>query len=351
MLRKLLVGSALVAVAAACSDSTGPEDFNAPALQQQADQLLAALTNNEALLALTALDSASAPFAAARTAVALLPGSPTDPSAPLRLRRLGQSLLSFGSASPLALFPVDLIGTTFVYNSDSAKYVIDAARTDGPTDGIRLVLYAVNPISHVPVVPLQEVGNLDLHDVSTPTSDAIRIVATVGSVTYVDYTASAALGTSSATLGAAGFLSNGTDEVNFNLSWTFTSTSITVDYLLEAGNNSIRLLDVLTGSGTTSVENVTVTIKDATNTVVLHVTVTSTTTSQSWTGDIRYNGAVAVTIGGTPNAPTFTRWDGTALTAAEIQALGSVVDSISTVFTEMSVLLGPALMVLALGNA
>jgi hypothetical protein len=58
---------------------------------------------------------------------------------------------------------------------------------------------------------------------------------------------------------------------------------------------------------------------------------------------------VAVTIGGTPEAPTFTRWDGTALTTAEITALGNIVGSILVVFNQMDVLLGPALIVLALG--
>jgi hypothetical protein len=234
MLRKLLVGSVLVAMATACGDSTGPEDFNAPAIQQQADQVLAAFTNNAALLALSALTTTSAPFAAARTAVGLLPGSPSDPSTAVRLQRLGQSLLSMGSASPLALFPVDLLGTTFVWNPDSAKYLPDPERTDAPTDGVRLALYAVNPVTHVPLVPLQEVGSLDVHDVSTPSSDAVQIVATVGTVTYLDYTASATVGTTSATLGAAGFLSNGTDELTFNLSLAVTQTSITLDYLLEA---------------------------------------------------------------------------------------------------------------------
>jgi hypothetical protein len=341
MLRKLLVGSVLVAMATACGDSTGPEDFNAPAIQQQADQVLAAFTNNAALLALSALTTTSAPFAAARTAVGLLPGSPSDPSTAVRLQRLGQSLLSMGSASPLALFPVDLLGTTFVWNPDSAKYLPDPERTDAPTDGVRLALYAVNPVTHVPLVPLQEVGSLDVHDVSTPSSDAVQIVATVGTVTYLDYTASATVGTTSATLGAAGFLSNGTDELTFNLSLAVTQTSITLDYLLEAGDNSVRLLDVLTQNS----ENVTLTISDGTNTVVLHVAGTTT----GWTGDIRYNGAVAVTIGGTPEAPTFTRWDGTALTTAEITALGNIVGSILVVFNQMDVLLGPALIVLALG--
>jgi hypothetical protein len=343
MIRKLLVGSVLVAMATACSDSTGPEDFSAPAIQQQAEQVLAAFSNNQALLAMAAITSTTTPFAAARTAVGLMPGSPTDPSTAVRLQRLGRSVLSLGVSSPLALFPVDMLGKTFVYNPDSAKYVVDPARTDAPTDGVRLVLYAVNPVTHAPLVPLQEVGSLDLHDVSTASADAVQIVATVGTVTYLDYTASASVGTTSATLGAAGYLSNGTERLDFNLSLAVTSTSITVDYLLEAGDNSIRLVDVLTQGS----ENVTLTISDGTNAVVMHVSGTTT----GWTGDIRYNGDVAVTIGGTPEAPTFTRWDGTPLTEAEIAALGGIVESILIVFDGMDSLLGPALIVLALGNA
>jgi hypothetical protein len=343
MLRKLLVGATLVAVAGACSDATGPENFDAPALQQKADQITAAFTNNAALLALAAVTSGTAPFAAAQAAVDLVPRAPVDRATTTRLQGIAQSLLSFGSASPLALFPVDLLGKTFVYNPDSAKYVLDPQAVGAPADGVRLILYAVDPVLHQPLIPLQSVGTLDLIDVSNASQDAVEIVATVGSVTYIDYTASASVGTTSATLGAVGYVSNGTDRLDFNLSLAVTQTSITVDYLLEAGGNSLRLVDVL--SQTT--ETVTLTIKDGTDTVVLSVT----GTTSGWTGDIRINGAVAITIGGTPDNPTFTKWDGTQLSSAEIAALVHVVDVITAVFNTMDDLLGPALIVLALGNA
>ena len=148
-------------------------------------------------------------------------------------------------------------------------------------------------------------------------------------------------------------MSNGTDRLDFNLSLGVTQASITVDYLLQAGGNSLRLLDVL--SQTT--ETVTLTISDGTDTVVLSVT----GTSNGWTGDIKINGApasidienngaVAINISGTPNNPTFTKWDGTQLTSAEIAALVHVVTVIGDVFNTMDDLLGPALIVLALGN-
>lgn len=343
MLRKLLVGSALVAMAAACSDSTGPEDFDAPALQQKADQITAALSNNAALLALSAVTSATAPFAAAQTAVGLVPSAPIDRATTTRLQGIARSLLSLGSASPLALFPVDLLGKTFVYNPDSAQYVLDPAGVGAPANGVRLILYAVDPVLSQPLIPLQAVGYLDLKDVSNASQDAVEIVATIGSVTYIDYTASASVGTTSITLGALGYVSNGTNRLDFNLSLAVTQTSITVDYLLQAGGKSLELLDVLTQA----TENVTLTIDDGTDTVVLHVSGTTT----GWTGDIRLNGAVAITIGGTPDSPTFTKWDGTALSDAEITALGHVVGVILNVFNTMDDLLGPALIVLALGNA
>jgi hypothetical protein len=341
MLRKLLVGSVLVAVAAACSDSTGPENFDAPALQQKADQITAAFTNNAALLALSALDSATAPpFAAAQTAVGLVPGAPMDPATTMRLRWIARSLASFGAASPLELFPPDLLGKTFVYNPDSAKYVLDPEAVGAPADGVRLILYAVDPVLKQPLIPLQPIGNLDLTDVST-SSDAMRIVATVDTVTYLDYTATATAGTTT-TLGAAGFLSNGTDRLDFDLSLVFANT-FTLDYQLTSGGSSFRLVDTLTGTG----EIVTVTIDDGTDTIALTVS----GSANSWTGDIRVNGAVAITIGGTPSAPTFRKWDGTQLSSAETTALLQLVGLILANINAMGVLLGPALIVLLLGNA
>jgi hypothetical protein len=190
--------------------------------------------------------------------------------------------------------------------------------------------------------PLNEVGHLDLIDVSTAASDALRLVAVVEGETHLDYTASITVTTTSATLAAEGFLSDGTDQVDFDLSLTGTANAVSLDYLITHTGNSVRLQATLSGSDDDI--QATLTILGDGDTVVMTVTTTPSTVS----GQITYNGDVAITISGTPNAPTFARPDGTPLTEAEIDALMTLGEIVGELFDAFDNLLLPALLVFAL---
>lgn len=343
MIRKL-TAIALAATLAACSDSTGPEDYDPVAANSLAETVLDALDGNLALAALSVLGPAMQ-FSEAGPVFSVVPFDPAQGTAAAesRLRDLRDLVPSFGSSGTLALFPVDLLGTTYVYNPDLGYYEADPEATGAPADGVRFILYAVDPILHEVVLPLDPIGTLDLIDVSTASEDAIRIVARIGSVTYVDYTASAAVGTSSVTISAEGYVSNGTDQVDVDMSITATLSQASLDYQLSSGGNSVRLQATLNQNETF---DALLTVHGDGDTIVLDVTLGASTIS----GEITYNGDVVVTVAGTPEEPTFTKPDGTALTQDEINALmafGAIIDSL---FETFDGLLWPAVLVLALGN-
>jgi hypothetical protein len=343
MIRKFAALS-LVAVIAACGDSTGPEDYDPVTAASKAQDVLSAFDGNVALAALAVLG----PAMQLSTAAPVFSVAPFDPAdgtatAATRMRDLRDVLPSFGTSGSLALFPSDALGKTFVYDTDLDRYEMDPDATGAPDDGVRFILYAVDPILGRVVEPLDPIGYLDLIDVSTVSVDAIQIVAVVGDVTYLDYTASVSSGTSSATLSAEGFLSNGTDQVDFDLSVGATATRATLDYLLSTDDGSIRLEAALDLDDTMTA---TLTLEGDGDTIILDVTITPSTVS----GEITYNGDVVVTVAGTPEVPTFTRPDGTPLTEDEIDALEAFGSIVANLFDAFDNLLWPALLVFALGS-
>lgn len=340
MVKKCLA-IALLAVVVGCSDSTSPQDFNPTTAQQKAEAVLGALNGNLALKSLAALGGAIQ-LSVAQPALAAAPFDPTNPTTiQARLQALAAQP-NFGTTATLALFPADLLGKTLVYDSTAGRYVVDDARTDAPSTGIRIALYAVDPVLGDVVYPLNEIGYLDITDVSTPSAHAVRLVAVVNNITYLDYVASAVTTTTSVGVSADGYLSDGSSQVNFNLSATYTSGTVQIDYELSSGDNSVGLVATLQSANNFTA---TLTIQGGSDTVVLQVTATTSTLN----GQITYNGVQAVVISGTPDSPTFARPDGTPLTQDEIASLKAIGDIIGVVFDAFDNLLGPALVVFAFG--
>jgi hypothetical protein len=344
MIRKF-VALSLVAALAACSDSTGPENYDPVTTTTKAEAVLAALSGNPALASLAVLGPAMQLSAAAPApALALAPFDPTDANVTTadRMRAYRDLLPSFGATGSLALFPVDLLGKTFAYDTDLSRYALDSTAAGAHATGVRFILYAVDPVLGQVLLPLNPVGYVDLIDVSSPSADAVQIVAVVNGTTYLDYTASAAQGTTSATISAQGYLSNGTDQVDFDLSLTATLSGASLDYQLTSSDGTIHLVATL---GSNNTVNATLTLQGNGETIELTLGLGPSTIS----GAITYNGDVVVNVAGTPDSPTFTRPDGTALTQAEINALLAFGDIIGTLFDAFDNLLAPALVVFAIG--
>jgi hypothetical protein len=150
------------------------------------------------------------------------------------------------------------LGVTFVRNTETLEYEA-SDRTGAPSNGVRFIVYAVNPVSGQPVTPLQEVGYADVSVTETPTAATVRIVLVSGNVTYLDYTVgvTANQDQSAATLTLAGYISNGQDRVNFDLDthFNFNTSVISFDYTLSVptrGNFRIDFEETWTETTVTS---------------------------------------------------------------------------------------------------
>ncbi|NIM50102.1 MAG: hypothetical protein GTN62_07170 [Gemmatimonadales bacterium] len=353
--RKLgLIGPALLCLGAlafgACSDSTGPGDeFDPVTTQRAAEDVFLAVSDNPAVQSVAVLSEGFPSFAAGPVAAAAeLPlDTPTPDEAEhwllRRLRQLDQPPAFYSPAEPAVLFPADLLGKTLVYNDQTGMYEVDDTRTGAPTAGVRFILYAVDPVLHQPVIPLNEIGHLDLEDKSSPSVDMLGITAVVSGTTVLDYDASATVTTSSVTLSAAGYVSNGTTQVDFDLSLSLSETTgITVDYDVSVPSENAGVSLLLTADLQAQSISVTLTITYDGNTVVFDVTGTQTTI----TGSVTYNGDTVIEISGNPDAPTFTDVSGTPLTQAQLQALGAIFEAAGEVLDAFDDLLAPAFKVL-----
>jgi hypothetical protein len=214
------------------------------------------------------------------------------------------------------------LGKTFVRNPETLEYEV-SDRTGAPSNGVRFIVYAVNPISGQPVTPLQEVGYADVEVTQTASAASVRIELVSGGVTYLDYTVGATASQTAATINVSGFVSNGEDRVNFDLDIHVNSDNIlTFDYTLSVptrGNFRMDLEEewnLNTSTVTSSLE-----LRGPHGTV----TVNGNWADNSGTYNVEVNGDPFATITVTQGAePVITGADGQPLSEEELHALQEI---------------------------
>lgn len=133
------------------------------------------------------------------------------------VRDVAERLRQLAATSPEAkVIPTSVLGTTYVFDPLKHGYVADPSRTGAPANGVRYVLYAVNPFTHEPVVS-SEIGYADLTDEGndTPNTATLRLVAVSDGVTFVDYRVSLAGENGSGELAVEGTFYDGTKHLAF----------------------------------------------------------------------------------------------------------------------------------------
>jgi hypothetical protein len=343
---------------AACSNSaTGPggaANFDAQATAQRAQSVTSTAESDPNLgpslgLVSDALSTSSAMPSVAGFFVGQGLRPMLDPGAvQAMIRDLGGSGVGGGSNPALRLsllLPDSLMGSTFVWNTTTGHYEVDGARTGAPSNGLRFIYYAIDPITKKPAEPLNELGYIDLTDQSTQTSGlvlGVKVVNTSGSsdVTLVDYTVEGSVvlaGDTQLSARAQGYLSDGTDRLDFTLteqvvipagSSTVTGTA---HYQLASGGVTVVLdtdgsFDLDTGQMTSATLDLS--ISQDTDTALVHLSLAADGTLD---GHVDYQGTTVILIGGTVDQPTFSKPDGSALTDQDKQALKSLVDAIQSV--------------------
>ncbi len=260
------------------------------------------------------------------------------------------------SSSTPERIPVGALGKTFRWNelANPPGYEIDPDGTGAPANGVRFILYAVDPILEQPISPLTEIGYLDIIDTSSFPIINISMTAHVnekgkGDLLEVDVLGS--FGQTSFTLTTDGFVSNGLQQLTFGIDVSGTTESVNFSFDLSFATFSARLAfegvivnDEL-GSG-----SMVVTLTDTSNrgTAVFTLNVDSQGVIGQNSG-VTLNGGLVAIISGTIDNPLITNAQGNPLTSAELQALGELFEGIGDIFEMFMEIFIVSLFLIALG--
>ena len=248
---------------------------------------------------------------------------------------------SFSASS--AAIPAGIAGKTFEYSGGS---YVAGVRTGAPANGVRFLLYAVDPVTFMPVEPLVETGYVDITDLSGTNTQSARVQVVSGGTTYIDYTVTANNLTGRITV--VGFVTDGTHQANLNLGASLSSAGVlTLVYGLNVPQRDISIALTLTLSGLdpqTATINISLTMSGPNGTVSLSGQFTST----GGTLTVRTGGKTFATITVTGAAePVITGADGLPITAEDAAALRGVFELTSEAFVSFDQMLAPVVFFLA----
>jgi hypothetical protein len=254
-----ITGCAAVMLAAACNnDTTGPATLANPQATIAAVAALDSAFNTAALASFGALSgsigstAATAALGRAGTIVrATLPhpattGVAAEAAAVKQLS--GLRAINLSPANPQGPVINDtLYGSIYTYDTTFHGYV-RSATTGGPTNGVRFILYAINPLTGNIATPLSPVGQTDLLDESVGLTAKLHIIVTGngGTPTYLDYTAALTFSQTSLVATLDGSLTNAlgggaNKTLQFSVNATFSLTTITVHGTYSLNNPAVTI--------------------------------------------------------------------------------------------------------------
>jgi len=146
-----------------------------------------------------------------------------------------------------AAIPAEVAGKTFEF--DGIGYV-PTDRTGAPANGVRFIIYAVNPVTFEPSLPLTEVGYVQLNDLSGSNIQAARVIVVSGETTYLDYTVTATATVTGGRVTVVGFVTDGQYTANVNLRSTVNeSAGFTLLYTLDVPQRDVAIDLTMSTSG------------------------------------------------------------------------------------------------------
>jgi hypothetical protein len=240
-------------------------------------------------------------------------------------------------SAPSATISAAIAGKTFEYSGGT---YVAGVRTGAPANGVRFLLYAVDPVTFAPVEPLVETGYVDITDLSGSSTQAARVQVVSGGTTYLDYTVTASNLTGTITV--VGFVTDGTYRANVNLRASLSSAgALTLVYGLDVPQRdvSIDLTMTMTGLDTgTPTININLTMSGPNGTVSLSGQFTST----GGTLTVRTGGRTFATITVTGTAePVITGADGLPITQEDAAALIGIFELTTGAFISFDQMLAP----------
>lgn len=212
---------ALLAATAACSsESTSPRAIDTARLRADVQKAEAPFSTPvaQSLAALGgAMDNALGGSLVALPAEAIASTGDDPLAASRRIANRAREVRVLNATADV--IPATLQGRTLEYDTATRRYV-PGNRTGAPANGTRFVLYAVDPLTRRPVVPLAETGYADLTRTISNSAITARLEAfsgTTSPVKRIDYTASLSGTVTTPQVQITGFASDGTDRLDFTL--------------------------------------------------------------------------------------------------------------------------------------
>jgi hypothetical protein len=326
--------AALLAIVAvgACSDSTAPTIDNIDALAASAklEPVLGVMQqgamNSFASLGeaggLPASASSAALSAVAHLTTTAARGRP-DASAPRLARAVAQSAAD--------VIPPEARGMLFTYNETTGEYE-GAPSAEAPSNGIRIILYAVDPLTWQITSPLTPIGHVNLLDESTSQQNRLHVelVSNQGNTELMDYAITHSVTASSESFSIVGTARNisGT-SVNFDLSGTASETAATATFSLTAPSVGFSVSESVNANMVTGQATVSVELGYDGHTLSFTITVSETSIS----GEIRYDdkryATMSVTFDpqtGEVTSSSFVKANGRPITVEELDAISSIFD-------------------------
>jgi hypothetical protein len=344
--RRSLAAAALALALAGCkNDGASPSEFDpqgtAADMAAAQDAFASGPTASFAAVAPDiSLALSGSPLVASSAALAL--SSPSKASQ--RYARQIAALVTAGSSSGIqasvVAIPSEVAGKTFVWDESTDTYVVSDV-SGAPSNGVRFLLYAVDPVTYRPVEPVVETGYVDVIDQSTSALINVRIKVVEANVTYLDYQVVESATASSGLVTISGFAFNGTTRANFTLKNTVSESNggivIVLDYTLDVPSRGLSV-------------DWTATFADLSESVTLDLTVSGpngdvrlvgTSSADGGTFTVKVNGNTFATITVTGSSLTITGATGDPLTSDEEQAFEAVFDSFEGSLDAFSALLMP----------
>lgn len=351
--------AALVALALAACDSNMPETFNAEATSGDVN----AMTSVFAAPVFQSFAAASADVdevtgAGASASVAQLrsgaQGRRVDAARYAgRLRAVlpSDAPAANGLSVSRADIPPEALGKTYVYDTGTDTYV--ASDIPGaPANGVRFLLYAVDPVTHAIAEPLNQLGYVDVIDQSGSDNRAARIVVVSGSTTYLDYGVEASGTATGGRVLVDGFVTDGTTRADFRLDNRIEMTGLssgeaTLDYAIEVPTRDLEFGFDMTLALDAEEQSAAITLGLELSGPNGHVNLAGDYTTLGGSGslDVDVNGDDFATISVT-TTPTTTTIEvvgarGNALTDAEREALERIFEAFEGAFEVVDDLLRP----------
>ena len=353
-LRWMPLVAVLALAAGACDDNgtnpVNPLDFDPVATEQSVQDLQSRLNDDSDMM--VSLGLVSEGLVMQMGASLVMPRELDRAAVPFSAQFVRNYALAGSAAEPV--FPPELLGVTFEWSLLEGHYV-PTARADAPANGVRFILYAIDPLTRTPTDPLTETGHLDLTDEGGTSTTRLGLEAVSGSQTLIDYfieLSYAILGQDdiSVTVAAEGFISDGVDRLDFVLSQgaTLLGSTETIEmdlvYSLSlAGQNAsvtVGMHGEFDFTGENPVESATVDLRvhNGTDFVDFEMALNP---DNSLDGVIKYNGVDVVYISGTEGDPVFESATGETLTSVEVAALIDLFNMIDDVLTLVEDLFEP----------